>query len=243
MRHKWSPQYIAGTKLRRTRLCDADGLCILPTHTVPTRALDVRGSRTFRREKSVESVLKIVTVLMLSGGATATVAQTVPPPTREEIERNPIVPAPTASGSKISIAGDIEHAPCPLADEAYRNVKFQLSQVDFVGLPTELAPLLESSWRTDVGKTLPVASVCDIRDSAATLLRAQGYLAAVQVPPQRIENGKLSFTVLMAKLVGFQVRGAAGKSEAIIGRYLKHIQDQPVVAGGRTRVVGVHEAD
>lgn len=212
----------------RTRLYDADRLCILPSRKAPNRVLDVRGSRMFRREKSVGSVLKLLSALMLSGGATEVIAQTVPPLTREEIERNPILPAPTTSGSKISIAGDIEHAPCPLADEAYRNVKFQLQQVDFVGLPAELAPLLESSWRPDVGKTLPVASVCDIRDSAATVLRAQGYLAAVQVPPQRIENGKLSFTVLMAKLVGFQVRGAAGKSEGIIGRYLKKIQDQPV---------------
>jgi hemolysin activation/secretion protein len=50
----------------------------------------------------------------------------------------------------------------------------------------------------------------------------------VQVPAQRIENGVVRFDVLLAKLVGIQVRGDAGASEGIIQRYLSAIQRQPV---------------
>jgi hemolysin activation/secretion protein len=60
------------------------------------------------------------------------------------------------------------------------------------------------------------------------MLRGRGYLAAVQVPPQRIENGELKFTILMAKIVGIQVRGKVGKAEGLLSHYLKQIQDKPL---------------
>jgi hemolysin activation/secretion protein len=48
------------------------------------------------------------------------------------------------------------------------------------------------------------------------------------VPPQRIENGVIRFDVLLARIVGFQVRGDAGKSERMIEAYLQEIRKQPV---------------
>ena len=158
----------------------------------------------------------------------AAFAQSAPPlPTREEVERIPV--APTAPPTtRVTIEGDVERAPCPLADPAYANVRVTVSQVEFSGLGPIDAAMLRPAYADAIGKSLAIAEVCEIRDRAATILRRAGYLAAVQVPAQRIENGVVHFDVLLAKLVGIQVRGDAGNSEGIIQRYLAAIQRQPV---------------
>ncbi len=148
-------------------------------------------------------------------------------PTREEIERAPVMPR-LPSNNRLAIDGEIERAPCPLADAAYKDISVDLREVRFSGMGAIPAEILLDSWRQYAGQKVPIATVCEIRDRAATTLRQAGYLAAVQVPPQRIEGGVVNFDVLLARLTGFQVRGDAGKSEGIIGRYLKALQDQPV---------------
>ncbi|CAN5280361.1 POTRA domain-containing protein [soil metagenome] len=148
-------------------------------------------------------------------------------PTREEVQRAPVSNAPPR-GARITVEGEVERAPCPLSDSAYKDITVTVTGAEFSGLGAVPADLLKPAYADLVGKTLPVASVCEIRDRAATILRRGGYLAAVQVPPQRIENGVVKFDVLMAKLVGFQVRGDAGKSEPLIQKYLTAIQEQPV---------------
>ena len=155
-------------------------------------------------------------------------AQTVAgQPTREEIERVP-TSSRVPSNRRLTIDGEIERAPCPLADATYKDITVDLREVRFSGLGTIAPEMLRGSWSGYVGQKVPIATVCEIRDRAATILRQAGYLAAVQVPPQRIEGGVVNFDVLLAKLTGFQVRGEAGRSEAIIGRYLRALQDQPV---------------
>ncbi len=148
--------------------------------------------------------------------------------TREEIERAPVAPAPPSPGQRVTIQNELERAPCPLAGEAYRDISVTLNSVDFGDLKGISADLLRPAYARYIGKTLPLATVCEIRDEAATILRRNGYLAAVQVPPQRIENGTVKFDVLLAKLVSFQVRGNAGKAEGIISSYLNKISEQPV---------------
>lgn len=158
------------------------------------------------------------------------VAQVVPPTgtTREEIERARPQPPLRSGQPGISVESDFERAPCPLDDPKYRDITFELREVQFSGLRSVPADLLRPAYQDLVGKTVSVAGVCEIRDRAATILRRAGYLAAVQVPPQRIENGVIRFDALIAKLVGVQVRGAPGRSEAMIGAYVRNIQAQDV---------------
>jgi hemolysin activation/secretion protein len=159
--------------------------------------------------------------------ANAQVAAPPSPPTREEIERVPTAPT-TPPPSRLRVEGGIERAPCPLADPQYQNVTVAISDVRFDNLKVVSPDLLRPAWADYAGKTVPIAAVCEIRDAAATILRREGYLAAVQVPPQRIENGVVRFDVLMAKLVGVQVRGDAGKSEKLIAGYLNKLTSQEV---------------
>lgn len=167
---------------------------------------------------------------LLPAGAGAQVAPPPPdvrPPTREEVERLRPAPGPRVQADT-ALDAEIERAPCPLAEPKYQALTFTLADVAFEGLRGVPAELLREAWAGDVGKTIPVARICEIRDRAATLLRRAGYLAAVQVPPQTIDQGRVRFDVLMAKLVGLQVRGQAGRAEGLIARYLAKIQAQEV---------------
>lgn len=157
-------------------------------------------------------------------GATASHAQQVnvpSPPTREEIERP--VQQRQDRGARLTVEGDIERAPCPLADPAYANVRLTLSEARFNNLgpvaPAELRPLYEQY----IGTEQPVAVLCEIRDAVATKLRRDGYIAAVQVPTQRIDNGIVQFEVLYAKLTSIRVRGDAGNGEKLVASYLERL--------------------
>lgn len=143
-------------------------------------------------------------------------------PTREEIDPNRRQAAPAPS--RLKVEGDIERSSCALADPAYADVKITLSKATFNNLgpvdPTVLAP----AYAEYVGVERPFATVCDIRDRAATILRRLGYVAAVMVPVQRIENGAVQFEVIYARLSAIRVRGDVGRNEAAIARYLSHLQ-------------------
>lgn len=164
------------------------------------------------------------------------VAQTqVSAPTREEIRRERVLTPEPRTGARLSVEGAIERAPCPLADPRFADIRVTISDVHFNNLAEVSAEALRASWARHQGQSVPIATVCAIRDEAATILRRMGYLAAVQVPPQKIENGVVQFEVLMAKLVSIQVRGDAGRSERQIARYLDRIRERPVF--------NIHEAE
>ena len=148
--------------------------------------------------------------------------------TREEIDRRPVSQLPRSIGQRVAVTDGIERAPCPLAANEFAAVSLTLKGVEFNGLGAIPNDIVSSAYSDYIGKQIPVSAVCEIRDRAATLLRSKGYLAAVQVPPQRIDEGIVRFDVLVAKIVDFQVRGDVGRSEGLIARYLAAIKDQPV---------------
>jgi hemolysin activation/secretion protein len=163
-------------------------------------------------------------------GASAAPAQTAPnlprPPTREEVER----PQPRRSEARprLRVEGDVERAPCALAGEAYSAIRFTPRSVTFGGLKALPESALRSAFEPYLGHEQPVAIVCEIRDRAATILREAGYLAAVEIPEQRIAAGDLRLEVLMAKLVAIRVRGDAGRAERVIARYLEKLTGEEV---------------
>jgi hemolysin activation/secretion protein len=157
-------------------------------------------------------------------------AQNVPAqaaPTREEIDRPDLRPT-ARPPARLTVEGEVERAPCPLAAPNYQGITFTLTDVAFNNLAGLSAAELRPAFAEYVGRTVPIATVCEIRDRAATILRRRGYLAAVQVPPQEIENGIVRFDVLMARIVSVQVRGDAGRSEGTIAGFLRQLQEMPV---------------
>lgn len=149
-------------------------------------------------------------------------------PTREELTRGQM-PADAAQGSRLTVVGGVERAPCPLADPRYANVMVNFADVRFDGLRVVDPAALKDSWSDLAGRDVPIASLCEVRDRAATALRQMGYLAAVQVPPQRIEKGgTVRFDIFMARLVAIEVRGDAGNSERLIAAHMEALKGQPV---------------
>jgi hemolysin activation/secretion protein len=163
--------------------------------------------------------------LVLASGA---LAQTgLPrPPTREEVERPR--PREPKQGPRLNVEGGVERAPCALAAEAYRDIRFTPRSVFFGGLKGLPEAALRPAFEPYLGREQPVAVICEIRDRAATILREAGYVAAVEIPEQRIAAGDLRLEVLMAKLVAIRVRGDAGRAERTIARYLEKLTREEV---------------
>jgi hemolysin activation/secretion protein len=149
-------------------------------------------------------------------------AQTIAP-TREElthITTPPAQPRPT-----LNIVGGVERSPCPLADPRYADVKVTIREVQFNNLKGATPEEMRSAWASFAGTEQPVSVLCEIRDAAATLLRNKGYLAAVQVPTQRIENGVVTMETLYARITTIRARGQTGGAEAKLAAYLNKLTE------------------
>lgn len=166
--------------------------------------------------------------LAASGVPVSASAQTAAAPTREEINRDRLDERLRTQGQPVAVESDVERAPCPLADPQFAHLRFTLLAAEFTGLEKVDEAIVEPAWRDWVGQELPVAAVCEIRDRAATILRREGYIAAVQIPAQTIEDGTVRFDVLIARLAEVQVRGDPGPSERVLRRYIKKLTEQPV---------------
>lgn len=99
---------------------------------------------------------------------------------------------------------------------------------EFAGPQGQTNVDLAPSYAPYIGQEVPISTVCEIRDRAATILRDAGYIAAVQVPEQRIEGGIVRFQVLMARLTQVRVRGEATGAETILASYLNQLTKRPL---------------
>lgn len=146
-------------------------------------------------------------------------AQTTPPPppppspdavpSREQVE----IPRPQEvrpGGRQVEVNTEaLDRAPCPL--ERF-DLNVTISTVRFTGPNNApLNPAIESLLGQigSPGAGQPVRVICDIRDRATALLRQEGYVASVQIPPQTIETGELRLEVVTARIVDVRVRGDA----------------------------------
>ena len=148
------------------------------------------------------------------------------PPTREEVTR-PQAPQPLRA-PRLEVEGGVERAPCALDGPEYQSIHFVLRGAEFEGLQGLTAADLTSAYAPYVGQDVPISVVCEIRDRAGTILRNAGYIAAVQVPEQKISEGTVHFRVLMAHLTQVRVRGNATGAESIIAGYLDQLTKEPV---------------
>jgi hemolysin activation/secretion protein len=157
----------------------------------------------------------------------AQTADQVLPPTREEVTR-PEAPVQPTRPPRLEVEGGIERAPCALDSPDFKDIRFTPREVRFEGLEGMDAAELAPAYAGLLGREQPIAAVCEIRDRAATILRGAGYIAAVQVPEQRIEGGVIRFRMLMARMTQVRVRGNATGAERVIAGYLNELTKQPV---------------
>ncbi|MEO7654512.1 MAG: ShlB/FhaC/HecB family hemolysin secretion/activation protein [Sphingomicrobium sp.] len=159
--------------------------------------------------------------------ASAQSATDVLPPTREEVTR-PVTQPALPQGSRLDIEGGFERSPCALDGPDFQSIRYTLRGVEFEGLKGLSPAEVEPAYSAFVGQELPIASVCEIRDRAAAILRQAGYISAVQIPEQKISDGVVRFNVLMAHLTKVQVRGDASGAEKLIAGYLNRLTEEAV---------------
>lgn len=167
-----------------------------------------------------------VILFALPASASAQSIPPVVPPTREEVTR-PVVPTPPPQ-SRLEVSGGIERAPCALDGPEFRSIHFVLRGAEFDGLQGLTRADLAATYAPFIGRDVPISTVCELRDRAATIFRDAGYIAAVQVPEQRIEGGIVHFQVLMAHLTQVRVRGEAAGAEKALAAYLGQLTRQPL---------------
>ncbi|MFL6726336.1 MAG: ShlB/FhaC/HecB family hemolysin secretion/activation protein [Sphingomicrobium sp.] len=179
-----------------------------------------------RRRLAYQVTASILALLPASLAAQSSPPPQVTPPTREEVTR-PAPPPPTPQ-SRLEVEGGIERAPCALDGPEFKSIHFVLRGAEFDGLQGLTRAQLASTYAEYMGHDVPISTVCEIRDRAATILRDAGYIAAVQVPEQRIEGGIVRFQVLMAHLTQVRVRGEAAGAETVLAAYLNQLTKRPL---------------
>ena len=135
---------------------------------------------------------------------------------------------PPIRAPRVEVEGGVERSPCALGGPEYAAIRLQVQRVEFEGLKGMTAAELAPAYQYYIGRDQPISVVCEIRDRAATMLRNAGYVAAVQVPEQRIADGVVRFRVLMARLVQVRVRGNASGAERIIAGYMEQLTKEEI---------------
>jgi hemolysin activation/secretion protein len=158
--------------------------------------------------------------------APAPVAAQAVAPTREELTRPQI--APPQQKSTLTVVGGVERSPCPLANPEFNDVRVTITNVDFNNLKGATPEEMRATWADFAGVEHPVSVICEIRDRAGTYLRGKGYLAAVQVPTQRIENGQVRLELLYARVTTIRARGETGGAEAKLAGYLAKLTEDEI---------------
>src|SRR5215472_17456917 len=157
---------------------------------------------------------------LLVAGVSPAVAQA--PPSAQEL--NPAQRAPAASAAPQS-RGDVlsapEPGPCPLRSST---LTFTLTSVSFKGADTLTPDDFAPAYAGLIGKTVPVSTLCDIRDSASQILFHKGIFARVEIPQQKISKGAVEFEVIEAYIARVRVLGNDSDAQAKVEDYIEMLR-------------------
>lgn len=132
--------------------------------------------------------------------------------------------APIAAAPRGELFNGLKVGPCPFEDST---LEFTLRGVDVrASGPKPLAlseAQMATAWSDRVGQTMAVAEVCEIRDRLTALYLEQGILAAVAIPEQRIDTGRLVLEAVEARVTSVTYSGDAGPARAQVARYLDQL--------------------
>ena len=144
------------------------------------------------------------------------------PPSAQELNPAERAPAPTtAPAARGDILSAPEPGPCPLRSST---LTFTLTNVTFTGADTLTNDDLAPAYEGLVGKTVPVSTLCDIRDRAAQILFRKGIFARVEIPQQKISKGQVNFEVIEAYIARVRVLGGDTNAQAKVEDYIEMLR-------------------
>lgn len=162
-----------------------------------------------------------VALLMVEAAVMSAQAQQTLP-SRQEL--NPARQSALPAAPRGELFRNIEAGPCAFAGS---DLKFTLSGVEFRGTNGKLAlddERLALASRDLVGRELPVSAICTIRDRVASLYLRRGVLAAVNIPEQRIADGRIVLEVTEAHVTSVNYSGNAGPAQRQVARHLDKLK-------------------
>ena len=125
------------------------------------------GSPTEPVRRAARRSARAALLLTAACCALPAVAQTPAAPTRAEVERPP-PPSVEQPRARLTVEGGVERAPCALDRPEYQNIRFTLNDVAFDELRGLTPEQLRAAWAPFQGQEVGVATICEIRDRAAT---------------------------------------------------------------------------
>jgi hemolysin activation/secretion protein len=114
-----------------------------------------------------------------------------------------------------------EAGPCPLRDSP---LTFTLKAVTFEGATGTRPEMLQQSYGGLIGQTVPVSTICEIRDRATARLFSAGILARVEIPEQTMADGQLRLQVIEAHITNIRFYGNAGPAQAKVEDYIENLR-------------------
>lgn len=148
-------------------------------------------------------------------------AQSVTPSPQELNPSERVQAPPSESTAKGDLLSPPEAGPCPLRSS---NLTFVLKKVMFSGAEAIDPDAFAPAYSHLVGQTVPVSAICDIRDRASEILFRKGYLARVEIPPQRIAQGELWLEVIEAYVAAVHVEGDVGPAAGKVAEYIEMLR-------------------
>ncbi len=142
-------------------------------------------------------------------------------PTPQQLNPSTQLPTETRARRRADIFQAPEAAPCPLRASP---LTFTLRSVSFTGAEKLDLRRVSQAYVGEIGRTLPVAEICAIRDRASAILFSRGILARVEIPQQRIAEGALTLEVIQARVVAVRFHGDAGPAQARVESLLEHLR-------------------
>lgn len=186
------------------------------------------AGRSGNRGRLLAALGGLTLALSAAGSMTAQAQVNVPsPPTRGELTPMQAQPEERPSVT-LTIDGEMARTPCALDSPRLAEVMVTLSSVTFVGADAATDVDLAQSYASYIGRELPISVLCDIRAQATSQLTDAGYLAAVEIPEQRLSGGAAEFRVVLGRLTALRIRGDAGPSERVLERYLQNLVGEEV---------------
>ena len=144
------------------------------------------------------------------------------PPSASELNPAQRAPQPApAQQSRGDILSAPEPGPCPLRDS---KLTFTLTNVTFTGADTLTPDDLAPAYAGMIGRTVPVSTLCDIRDNASRILFRKGIFARVEIPQQKISKGEVSFEVIEAYIARVRVIGDDSNAQAKVEDYIEMLR-------------------
>jgi hemolysin activation/secretion protein len=160
--------------------------------------------------------------LLLAGTALAMPAAAQVLPSRQQL--NPAQQGAVPAAPRGELFRDMEARPCPFANS---DLKVTLTGVEFQGNSGKLAlsdDRLRLAYADLIGREVPIATICTIRDRVVALYLRRGVLASVEIPQQRIADGKLLLQVTEAHVVSVSYHGDVGPAQRQVERYLDKLK-------------------